>query len=152
MTNRPLTSTPIALMRALQRTHAQWPLQSADCGTGLQRQRFFLLANGQTALENWAYTATRGAKSRRHPTTPCRMDSSSSSRSLQADGGTRWGYVKQITTLQKKKKLVLSDWNWRKKEILKLNHRQNKQIKLTLLEIKLTLIQSQEKHKVHHAW
>ena len=38
-----------------------------------------------------------------------------------------------------------------KKEILKLNHRQNKQIKLTLLEIKLTLIQSQEKHKVHHA-
>ncbi|CAD6236533.1 unnamed protein product [Miscanthus lutarioriparius] len=60
MTNRPLTSTPIALMRALQRTHAQWPLQSADCGTGLQRQRVFLLANGQTALENWAYTATGG--------------------------------------------------------------------------------------------
>ena len=64
-------------------------------------------------------------KSRRCPTTPCRMDASSSSRSLQADGGVRWGYMNHITTLQKK--LVLSDWNWRKKEILKLNHRQNKQ-------------------------
>jgi len=38
-----------------------------------------------------------------------------------------------------------------KKEILKLNHRQNKQSQLALLEIKLTLIQSQEKHKVYHA-
>jgi len=49
------------------------------------------------------------------------MDASSSSRSLQADGGVRWGYVNHITTLQKK--LVLSDWNWRKKVILKLNYR-----------------------------
>jgi hypothetical protein len=94
------------VQRRTGRTHA------GRCATGLQRRRVFLLANARTALQSAELGLHEVQKP--PPLPPPRLaertDAGSSSRSLQADGGARWGYVNHITSSTlPKKKLVLSN-------------------------------------------
>jgi len=77
------------------------------------------------------------------------MDASSSSRSLQADGGMKWAYVNHITTLQKK---TSAQWlELKKKRNTKTettnNRISNRNIYTEKTKLLLTIKKTEEKNK-----